>query len=161
MLKIREMTSQDWQSVSVIYAEGIATRNATFETEVPTWEIWDTGHLTVGRFVAVKDGEISGWTALSGYSSRQVYRGVAQVSVYIAEQARGQGIGKFLLKFLVEESERAGFWTLQSGIFPENTASLALHAKCGFRQVGYRERIGQLDSIWRDVILLERRSHLF
>ena len=140
-----------------IFEEGIATREATFETEVPSWEDWDGAHLSL-RLVAEEDGEVVGWAALSPYSARECYRGVAESSVYIAERVRGRGIGRALIERLVRDSEEAGFWTLQAGVFPENEESLALHRRCGFRVVGVRERIGRLDGEWRDVVLLERRS---
>lgn len=159
-LTIEPLTAQDWSAVSAIYAEGIATGNATFETTVPTWESWDTGHRADSRLVARRDGQIVGWAALSPVSGRCVYGGVAEVSVYIAAAARGGGIGTALLQRLITESEAAGMWTLQAGILRENSASLALHEKCGFRQVGYREKLGQLNNVWRDVMLLERRSQL-
>jgi L-amino acid N-acyltransferase YncA len=154
------MTEQHWPFVRQVYAHGIATRNATFETVVPDWEEWKARHLLACRLVARRDGEIVGWAALSSVSSRQVYGGVAEVSVYVAESAIGQGIGTALLDALVAESERNGVWTLQAGIIAENVASIHVHAKVGFRIVGRRERIGQLDGHWRDTILLERRSRV-
>jgi phosphinothricin acetyltransferase len=159
-ITIDQMTSQDWQAVRTIYLEGIATRNATFETEAPDWEKWDRGHRQDCRLVARKDGQVLGWAALSPVSGRCVYAGVASLSIYVAEAARGQGVGKALLQTLVEESEQQGIWTLETGIFPENTASLALHRSCGFREVGCRERIGQMDGVWRDVVFMERRSQI-
>lgn len=164
-----------WPAVQEIYREGIATGNATFETELPDWEKWDSGHRKDCRFVALEPTEfgedagdfailplhrlsVLGWAALSPVSTRRVYRGVAEVSVYVAAAARGRGVGKALLKALVQESEVNGIWTLQAGIFPENTASVALHKSCGFRKVGVRRRIGKLGDTWRDVLLLERRS---
>ncbi|HEV8248702.1 MAG TPA: GNAT family N-acetyltransferase [Gaiellaceae bacterium] len=143
--------------MKAIFEEGIATRAATFETEAPCWEDWDGAHLSL-RLVAEEDGEVVGWAALSPYSARECYRGVAESSVYIAERVRGRGIGRALIERLVRDSEEAGFWTLQAGVFPENEESLALHRRCGFRVVGVRERIGRLDGEWRDVVLLERRS---
>jgi phosphinothricin acetyltransferase len=157
-INIEAMKSDDWGSVCAIYLEGIATGNATFETEAPDWSVWDEKHRPDCRLVARRGGEVLGWAALSPVSSRRVYAGVAEESIYIAASVRGQGIGKTLLQALVEESERAGIWTLQTGIFPENVASIALHMACGFRQVGYRERIGKLNGVWRDVVFLERRS---
>jgi L-amino acid N-acyltransferase YncA len=161
---VDKMTPQDWQAVHAIYLEGIATGNATFETDAPDWEKWDRGHLPDCRLVARKGGRpfgrVVGWAALSPVSGRCVYAGVAEVSVYVAEAARGQGVGKALLRALTKVSERQGIWTLQAGIFPENAASLALHKACGFREVGRRERIGQMDGVWRDVILMERRSQI-
>ena len=152
------MTEQHWLAVSEIFAQGIATTNATLETSVPTWPEWDARHLPACRLVGLRGGEVLGWAALSAVSSRQVYRGVAEVSVYIAERARGQGMGAALLDKLIEESERNGIWTLQAGILVENVASIRLHEKAGFRIVGWRERIGSMHGIWRDTILMERRS---
>ena len=152
------MRRRDWPAVSGIYGQGMATRNATFETRAPTWEAWDAAHLKDHRFVAYSGNDIVGWAALSPYSSRCCYAGVAEVSVYVAEGARGHGVGRALLQELVTSAEGAGIWTLEAGIFPENKASLRLHHGCGFRTVGLRERIGRLDGIWRDVLLLERRS---
>lgn len=149
----------DWEAAAAIYRQGIATGNATFEQEAPAWESWDRGHLPSPRLAARDaDGSLLGWAALSPVSSRCVYAGVAEVSVYVAERARGQGVGRALLERLVAESEDAGVWTLQAGIFPENTASVQLHHRCGFRTVGRRERLGQMGGVWRDVLLLERRS---
>jgi L-amino acid N-acyltransferase YncA len=152
------MTAQDGDAVRAIYLEGIATGNATFETAAPEWEKWDAGHLRHSRFTARHEGAVVGWAALSPVSSRRVYAGVAEVSVYIAAAARGQGAGRQLLAVLAAESEKNGIWTLQAGIFPENVASIRLHCGAGFRLVGKRERIGQLGGHWRDVLLLERRS---
>jgi len=157
-LTIEEMRSADWEAVRAIYQEGIATGHATFETHTPEWEEWDRGHLHDCRLVARGGGQLVGWGALSPVSSRRVYAGVAEVSIYVAASARGQGIGKALLRALVGASERHGFWMLQAGIFPENEVSIALHKACGFREVGCRERIGEMAGIWRDVVLLERRS---
>jgi phosphinothricin acetyltransferase len=155
---IRALTAGDWPAVKAIYEEGIATRNATFETEAPAWEKWDTGHLPTCRLVAADGARVLGWAALSSVSGRCVYAGVADVSIYVAEAARGRGIGKHLLNALITESERNGIWTLQAGIFPENTASVTAHQRAGFRLVGRREKIGQMNGTWRDVLLLERRS---
>jgi L-amino acid N-acyltransferase YncA len=152
------MTPEDWPSVRSIYEDGIATRNATFETSAPEWEAWDAARRPDCRLVARLDGHVVGWAALSPYSSRSAYRGVAEVSVYVAASARGMGVGRALLRALIEAAETAGVWTLQAGIFPENEASIHLHATEGFRVVGRRERIGQLDREWRDVVLMERRS---
>ena len=154
---IEDMTPNDWDAVRTIYLEGIATGNATFETEAPDYETWNRNHLNFARLVARANNGIVGWAALSPVSIRRVYAGVAEVSVYVAESARGFGVGRALLGSLIEESERNGIWTLQAGIFPENNASIALHETCGFRQVGARERIGALNGVWRDVILMERR----
>ena len=155
---LRAMTPQDWPSVARIYAEGIATRNATFETTVPAWADWDAAHTGEHRWVAVHGDDVLGWAACSRVSSRCVYAGVLELSVYVAEAARGRGVGSALLAALVRSTEAAGVWTLETGIFPENTASLALHARHGFRVIGTRERVGQMDGTWRDVVLLERRS---
>ena len=157
-MEIVPLLPEHWEAVARIYAEGIATGDATFETEVPAWEEWDTAHLAAGRLVALVDGEVAGWTALSPVSGRCVYAGVAEHSVYVAEAARGRGIGLALLEELIRRSEKAGIWTIQSGVFPENVASLALHERAGFRVVGTRERLGEHGGRWRDVVLLERRS---
>jgi L-amino acid N-acyltransferase YncA len=155
---IRAMRPGDWTAVAAIYAEGIATGDATFETEVPSWERWDAAHLPAHRFVAELDGRVVGWTAVSPVSGRPVYAGVVEDSIYVAGSARGRGVGRALLAALVESTERAGIWTIQTGIFPENESSLALHEAAGFRVLGVRERPGQLRGRWRDVVLLERRS---
>jgi len=155
---ITPLSASDWKAVRAIYLEGIATGNATFEHSVPEWEKWDAGHLPTCRFVARSGGEILGWAALSPVSGRCVYAGVAEVSVYVAERARGQGIGTMLLAKLAADSEAQGIWTLQAGIFPENDASIRIHHNQGFRVVGTRERIGQMNGQWRDVVLMERRS---
>jgi L-amino acid N-acyltransferase YncA len=157
---ITAMTPADWPGVRAIYREGIATGNATFERSPPEWDQWDTGHLRVCRLVARREGRPVGWAALSRVSVRPVYAGVAEVSVYVGEAARGAGVGKALLAALVHEAERAGFWTLQAGIFPENRASIAIHEKAGFRVVGTRERLGAMNGRWRDVVLMERRSRV-
>ena len=157
-VSLRPMLPADWPQVRAIYAEGIATGHATFETTVPDWEAWDAAHRPDCRLVAVLGGEVAGWAALSPVSRREVYAGVAEVSIYVAGRARGRGLGRALLAALIEESEAAGIWTLQAGIFPENEASLRLHYACGFRLVGRRERIGCLNGVWRDTLLLERRS---
>ena len=155
---IDRMRASDWEQVRAIYVEGIRTGDATFETEAPSWERWDDAHLPFARLV-VRDGEeVLGWASLSPVSKREVYRGVAELTVYVAEAARGRGIGRALLEALIDESERNGIWTLQASIFPENTASVALHRRCGFREVGRRERIAQLHGVWRDTLLFERRS---
>lgn len=157
-LNINPMASEDWPAVRDIYAEGIATGNATFETDVPDWTKWDSGHHEECRLLAKNGEEILGWAALSPVSTRHVYRGVAEVSIYVARSARARGVGKALLMALIEASERCGIWTLQAGIFPENVASIRLHKLGGFREVGLRHRVGQLAGVWRDVCLLERRS---
>lgn len=157
--RIEAMTSSDWPKVRAIYLEGIATNFATFETDAPSYEDWDKNHLASCRLVArSSDDVILGWAALAPVSRRYVYRGVAEVSVYVAERARGRGVGLALLQALIESSERSGIWTLQAGIMAENRTSLELHRRCGFREVGRRERIGKLKDQWRDVILMERRS---
>lgn len=157
-MRIRALESTDWEQVSRIYADGIATGNATFESDVPPWETWDRTHLPTCRFVAEVDGVVLGWAALSPVSDRCAYGGVAEVSVYVAAGSRGSGVGSALIDTLVRASEGAGFWTLQAGLFPENEGSLRLHERAGFRVVGRRERLGKLDGRWRDVLLLERRS---
>lgn len=154
------MTAIDWPEVSRIYAEGMATRSATFETQLPTWEKWDASHLPTCRLVARENAVMLGWAALSPVSSRQVYRGVCEVSVYVAEAARGKGIGRQLLESLVDTSEQDGRWMLQASVFPENEASVALHTACGFRVLGRRERVAELDGQWRDTLILERRSRV-
>jgi phosphinothricin acetyltransferase len=155
---IRPMQPGDWDAVLGIYEAGIATGNATFETEAPTWERWDSSHLDEHRLVAIVDSHVVGWVALSPVSDRCVYGGVAENSVYIHPDQRGRGVGVALMTALIDSSEAAGIWTLQTGIFPENTASIALHQRVGFRIVGTRERIGRLHGTWRDTLLLERRS---
>ena len=153
------MTPDDYPAVAAIYREGIATGNATFNTEAPGWEAWDRGHLADSRLVAVDGGRVVGWAALSSVSDRCVYGGVAEVQVYVGASARGKGVGLALLTGLSAESERHGIWTLQAGIFPENTASVAVHERAGYRLVGRRERLGRTAAgTWRDVLLLERRS---
>ena len=154
---IDQMTANDWEQVREIYLEGIRNGNSTFETDAPSWEKWNEGHLSFARLV-MRDGEtVIGWAALSPVSKRDVYRGVAEVTVYVTESARGKGIGRALLEALIAESEKNGIWTLQASIFPENTASVELHLRCGFREVGRRERIAMLRGVWRDTILFERR----
>jgi L-amino acid N-acyltransferase YncA len=155
---IDAMNPADWEQVRCIYLEGIKTGNATFETDVPDWEKWNAGHLRDCRLVAKAGEAVTGWAALSAVSSRRVYSGVAEVSVYVSGNFRGRGIGKALLESLIECSEEHGIWTLQAGILTDNVSSLKLHERCGFREVGRRERIGKLNGEWRDVILLERRS---
>ena len=158
-LSIRSMTPEDWPAVARIYQEGMDTNLATFQTECPSWDEWNAAHLTKCRLVAVVDDAVAGWAALSPYSSRSVYSGVAHLSIYIGQEARGVGVGKALLTAMIAASEEAGFWTLQSGIMENNTASIALHSGCGFRMVGYREKIGQdRFGVWRNTVLMERRS---
>ena len=154
---IRDLRPDDWSVVCAIYEDGIRGGDATFETEPPSWERWDAAHPEL-RLVAERDGAVVGWAALAPVSDRCCYEGVGEVSVYVAEAARGSGVGRTLLEALVERSERAGYWTLNAGVFPENEASIRLHAACGFRAVGVRERLGRLRGEWRDVVLLERRS---
>ena len=158
-LTVRDLRPDDWPAVRMIYEEGIRGGNATFETETPSWERWDAVHPEL-RLVAERDGSVVGWAALSPASARHCYRGVGDVSVYVAAEARGAGLGRTLLAELVERSEQAGYWTLTAGVFPENEASIRLHNACGFRAVGIRERVGELRGHWRDVVLLERRSTL-
>ena len=159
-MTIRELQPADWPDVARIFEEGIRTGNATFETTPPTWEAWDAGHLADHRLVVTLDGDVVGWAALSAVSDRACYSGVAEHSIYVAERVRGLGFGRQLLAALVAAADAGGIWTLQSGVFPENEASLALHLSLGFRVVGVRERLGRLDGVWRDVVLLERRSEM-
>ena len=152
------MRASDWQAVSKIYEEGIATGFATFETSIPTYESWNVAHMTSCRLVATENEKILGWAALSHVSSRCVYGGIGEVSVYVGKDSRGKGAGRFLLKALIEASETEGLWTIQSGIFPENEVSIELHKKAGFRYIGKRERVGKLNGEWKDNLLFERRS---
>jgi L-amino acid N-acyltransferase YncA len=156
-MEIRDLRSLDWPEVAAIYEDGIRTGNATFETGVPSWERWDAGHSAI-RLLAELDGKTAGWAALMPASDRGCYRGVAENSVYVASWAQGQGVGRGLLDALIARSEAEGIWTLTAGIFPENKASVRLHLGCGFRLVGVRERLGELNGEWRDVLLFERRS---
>src|ERR1051325_3402320 len=157
-LTIQSMQAADWESVREIYLEGISTGHATFEGSAPSWEQWNTTHFSFARLVARQGDLIFGWAGFRSVSQRCVYGGVAEVSGYVAAESRGSGVGQTLLQALVKESEQNGIWTLQAGIFPENQSSLALHRRCGFREVGRRERIGKMNGVWRDTILLERRS---
>jgi phosphinothricin acetyltransferase len=157
---IDPMTPQDWPQVQAIYKEGLATGNATFETQAPEWESWDAKHLPTCRLVARQGETVLGWAALSPVSSRAVYAGVAEVSIYIGEAHRGRAIGHALMAALIAESEASGIWTLQASIFPENEASVQLHRRHGFRELGQRERIAQLHGVWRDTVILERRSRI-
>jgi L-amino acid N-acyltransferase YncA len=157
MVEIRPLESSDWPAVERIYAEGIATGDATFETAPPPWEEFDRGRLTGHRLVAIEGGDIVGWAALMPTSSRTCYAGVVEHSVYVTENARGRGVGKALMRELIRGADEAGLWTIQTSVFPENAASVALHESLGFRVVGRRERIAQLGDVWRDTILLERR----
>ena len=158
-MEIRDLRSLDWPEVAEIYEEGIATGVASFEHGAPSWEAWDAAHSDI-RVVAVLDDRLAGWCALSPTSDRHCYRGVAEESVYVASWAHGRGVGRALLTRAIEASEAAGIWTLQAGIFPENKPSLRLHLGCGFRLVGVRERLGESGGVWRDVLLLERRSEV-
>jgi L-amino acid N-acyltransferase YncA len=155
---VGKMLTRHWNEVREIYAEGLATGDATFETEAPEWRRWDATHLSCCRLVALEGVRVAGWAALSPVSTREVYAGVAEVSVYVGARFRGAGLGRKLLSALVRESEAAGLWTLQASVFPENAASVALHLACGFREVGRRERVARGDGRWRDTVLLERRS---
>ena len=163
--EIRAMAAGDWEAVRDIYLGGIATGQATFENDAPSWTAWNSGHLPAPRLVAVSNesasnGSVAGWAALSAVSSRAAYAGVAEVSLYVADKMRGAGIGRLLLESLVKASEENGIWTLQASIFPENTASVSLHDSCGFREVGRRQRIAKMKGVWRDTLLFERRSEL-
>ncbi|WP_336960017.1 N-acetyltransferase family protein [Chryseobacterium contaminans] len=157
-MKIISIDKEHYPEISKIYQQGIETGVATFETSVPSWESWSESKLSHSRMIAVQDDAVLGWAALSKVSSRCVYEGVAEVSIYVSENHRGKGVGKFLMHQLIEESEANGIWTLQSGMFPENEATIALHKAFGFRMIGYRERIGKLQGVWRDSVMMERRS---
>ena len=155
---IEALRPEHWPGVARVYEEGIATRNATFETDVPAWEEWDSSHLAEHRFVAHRDGEVVGWAAVGPVSGRCCYQGVVEDSVYVATSARGQGVGRLLLEALIASTEAAGIWTIEAGMFPENEESVRLHEAVGFARVGTHKRLGKLDGVWRDVLLLERRS---
>ena len=157
-IEIVPLASSHWPAVRSIYEEGLASGNATFETSAPEWEEWSRSHLEPCRLVAIGGPDVVGWAALSDVSDRCVYAGVAEVSVYVADAARGQGIGRKLLEAVIEASERAGLWTIEAGMFPQNDASIRLHRSCGFRVIGTRERIGKMNGVWRDVVRMERRS---
>lgn len=158
-MTIEALEERHWPEVRAIYLEGIATGNATFQESAPEWKDWDANHHQHSRLVAIDEaGAVVGWAALSPASAREVYRGVAEVSIYIAAESRGQGLGRLLLASLIEASEAAGIWTLQSGIFPENEASIRLHRGAGFRVIGERERVGRLSGRWRNTVQMERRS---
>jgi L-amino acid N-acyltransferase YncA len=158
-VEVTPLLPEHWPTVRAIYEAGIATGNATFETTTPAWSSWDAAHLSEHRFVAVDGDEtVLGWTAVTSVSSRRVYAGVVEHSVYVHPDHRGAGVGRQLLQALIASTEAAGIWTIQTGIFPENTASLVAHERAGFRVVGRRERLGQLAGQWRDVLMLERRS---
>ena len=159
-LVIDALVATDWPAVRAIYLDGIATGQATFESDAPGWEAWDDAHLPHSRLAARLDGVLVGWAAISPVSNRPCYAGVAEASVYVAAAHRGRGIGRKLLEAIIAESERHGIWTLQGATFPENVASLRLQQRCGFRIVGHRERIGQLRGVWRDTVLTERRTRL-
>ena len=159
-IDIVPMEPGDWEAVRTIYLQGLATGNATLETEAPEYPEWDKSHLRECRLVARCGGQVIGWAALCPVSSRCVYSGVTEESIYVHGAWRGRGLGRALLEALVAESERAGFWTIQAGILPENEASIALHKACGFREVGRRERLGRMNGVWRDVVLMERRSNV-
>lgn len=153
-----DMKKTDWNQVCHIFNEGIQTGNATFETEAPTWESWDRDYFSVCRLVARKGQEVVGWAALTPISKREAYCGAAEVSIYISSTSTGNGVGTKLLERLVDVSEECGFWSLEADIFKENESSILLHKKCGFREVGTRCRLGKLNGLWRDVVILERRS---
>jgi len=157
-ITVRTLRPADWPEVRRIYEEGIATGNATFETQAPAWEEWDAKHIPTCRLVLEDQGKVQGWAALWPASDRCVYGGVAEVSVYVSGGAQGKGVGSRLLGELVSASEEEGFWTLQAGIFPENKSSVRIHEKYGFRVIGHRERLGKMNDTWRDVLLMERRS---
>jgi L-amino acid N-acyltransferase YncA len=157
-VELRELRRQHWPAVKAIYEQGIAGGDATFETEAPSWESWDRTHLEGHRIVALQGGQVVGWAALAAVSGRCVYQGVTEDSVYVADAAQGRGVGRALLEQLIAGAERGGIWTIEAGVFPENEASIELHRRCGFRVVGTRERIGQHHGVWRDVVLMERRS---
>lgn len=160
-MRIRNMTQEDWPEVAKIYLDGISTGYATFETLVPDFQSWDKSHIKECRLIAEKEGKILGWAALSPVSSRCVYGGIGEVSVYISSRSRGLGVGEALLLKLIEESEKEGYWTIQAGIFPENIASIKLHKKVGFRFIGKREKIGKTkDGLWKDNLLFEKRSEI-
>ncbi len=156
-VEVRALLPDDWSAVADIYWDGMRDGLATFETELPSWQEWDRGHLPRHRLVAERFDELVGWAALAPASARRCYAGVAENSVYVARHAQGRGVGRLLLEALLDGARAAGLWTIQTSVFPENRASLALHERCGFRVVGTRERIGKRDGIWRDTILLERR----
>jgi len=157
---IRSMQPTDWVKVAEIYKQGIETGNATFQQTIPSWDEWNSVHISSCRIIAEVDKELAGWAALSAVSSRPVYAGVAEVSVYVNSNYRGQQIGTELLQAIISESESMGFWTLQSGILIENSASIAIHKKSGFREIGYRENVAKMNDVWRNTVLFERRSNV-
>ena len=159
-MRIISIDESNYSEVAAIYQEGLDTGIASFETKAPIWEAWNASHINHSRIAAIANDEMLGWAALSPTSSRCVYGGVGEVSVYIGASARGKGVGSFLLNELIRSSEEHGLWSLQSGVFPQNKGSVALHLKCGFRQIGYRERIGQRNGEWFDNLLFERRSKI-
>lgn len=157
-IAIKKLQLQHWPEVARIYGQGIATGDATFETEIPTWESWNSSHLAEHRFIATSSGKVVGWVAIAPVSERCVYGGVVESSVYVSAEAQGTGVGTSLLECLIESTERAGIWTIQAGMFPENVGSVRLHQRAGFEIVGRRKRLGKLNGEWRDVLLTERRS---
>jgi L-amino acid N-acyltransferase YncA len=159
-MDLRDIDHTNFDQVAEIYKQGIETGLATFQNDIPDWDSWDKSHLSNCRIAVFENNQMAGWASLSPVSGRCVYAGVAEVSVYIAAGQRGKGVGSLLLNQLIDQSEKAGFWTLQSGIFSENIASVKLHEKCGFRQIGYREKIGRKNGIWKDNIIMERRSKI-
>ena len=159
-MQIHLITENDYAQVSNIYGQGIETGQATFETEPPTWEQWKNNHILEFCFGVFENSRLLGWVSLSHFSSRNAYKGVAEISIYIDNQFKAKGIGNALMHHVITQSEEAGFWTLFSSIFPENLASIHLHKKWGFREIGYREKIGQMNGVWRDTIILERRSEI-
>lgn len=159
-MEIVSINKDHYPDIAAIYKQGIDTGMATFETSVPSWESWSENKLQHSRFIALENNRALGWAALSKVSSRCVYEGVAEVSIYISENHRGKGVGKILMEHLIEDSETHGIWTLQSGMFPENEATVALHKVFGFRIIGYREKIGKLGDVWKDSLIMERRSKI-
>ena len=157
-MTITALLPEHWTAVKTIYEDGLATGNASFQTAAPSWKEWNESHLAHSRFVAIDEGKVIGWAALTPVSGRCVYAGVAEVSVYIDPVRQGEGVGRALVEALIIDSEKNGIWTLQAGIFPENIASVKLHEKCGFWQVGIRKKIGKMHGVWRDTVLLEKRS---
>jgi L-amino acid N-acyltransferase YncA len=160
MIEFETLDFNRYPAAKKIYELGIATGNATFQSEAPSWEEWEKNHLSECRIVLLDNNLVLGWAALTPVSGRCVYSGVAEVSIYIHPDYHGKGLGKGLLSELIRQSEKAAIWTLQAGIFPENVASMKLHVSVGFREIGYRERIGKMNDVWRNTILLERRSNL-
>ncbi len=159
-ITIRDLTEADYPYVKQIFEEGIKTGNATFEETAPDWDMWNSSKLPYCRLAAIMDGKVVGWAALNETSSRKVYKGINEESIYIATEHFGKGIGKILMNALIEQSEEHGVWTLYASIFPENTASIKLHLSCGFREIGYMEKAGCMNGIWRDTVLFERRSKI-